>query len=127
MHERLIEGWLDSTSERSYQATFCQMLSAKGYVVLHSTRHSPIEFGKDVVARSPDGDLCAYQLKGNPGSRLTVSQLRDVQGQLIQLVSQPVSLPGVPRTPHRSFLVTTGEVDEWMRKRGRPFVRLEMV
>lgn len=116
MYERLIENWLDSASERSYQASFCQMLNAQCYEVLHSTRHSPIEFGKDVISRSPDGVICAYQLKGNPGSRLTVNELREIQAQLIQLVSQPVLLPGVPQSPHRSFLVTNGEVDEEARQ-----------
>jgi hypothetical protein len=116
VYERLIENWLDSASERSYQAPFCQMLLAKGYTVLHSTRHGPIEFGKDVIARAPNGDLCAYQLKGNPGSRLTSVQVRDIQGQLIQLVSQPVQLPGVPVGDHRSFLVTNGEVEEEARQ-----------
>ena len=116
MYERLIENWLDSASERSYQAPFCQMLLAKGYTVLHSTRHGPIEFGKDIIARAPNGTLCAYQLKGNPGSRLTSVQVRDIQGQLIQLVSQPVQLPGLPVADHHSFLVTNGEVDEEARQ-----------
>jgi hypothetical protein len=51
---------LDSASERSYQGPFCQILSARGYTVLHSTRHAPIEFGKDVIAIAPDGVPCAY-------------------------------------------------------------------
>jgi hypothetical protein len=112
VYERLIEDWLDSASERSYQSPFCQMLLAKGHTVLHSSRHSPIEFGKDIIARNPDGNLCAYQLKRNPGSRLSLTQLREIQGQLIQLVSQPIQLPGIPTTTHRSFLVTNGEIDE---------------
>jgi hypothetical protein len=110
--ERLIEGWLDSAGERTYQAPFCQMLAAQHYTVLHSTRHSPIEFGKDVIAKAPDGVLCAYQLKGNPGARLTLTQLRDIQAQLLQLASQPIKYPGLKTQPHKSYLVTNGEVDE---------------
>jgi len=115
VYERLIEDWLDSASERSYQSPFCQILIAKGHTVLHSSRHSPIEFGKDIIARAPNGTLCAYQLKGNPGSRLSLAQLRSIQGQLIQLVSQPVQLPGITVKEHRSFLVTNGEIDEEAR------------
>jgi hypothetical protein len=110
--ERLIESWLDSASERSYQAPFCQMISAEGHTVLHSTRHAPLEFGKDVISIGPDGVPCAFQLKGNPGTRLTLSQLREIKSQLLELVTQPIVLPGVPPGPHRCYLVTNGEAEE---------------
>jgi len=110
--ERLIESWLDSASERSYQAPFCQMLLAEGHTVLHSTRHAPLEFGKDVISIGPDGIPCAFQLKGNPGTRLTLVQLRDIKGQLLELVTQPIVLPGVPAGRHRCYLVTNGETEE---------------
>ncbi len=82
MLERLIEYWLDSATERSYQPAFVQMLVGEGHQILHSTRHASIEFGKDIVSIAPDGVPCAYQLKGNPGGRLTGSQLRDIASQL---------------------------------------------
>src|SRR3984885_9369972 len=104
VHERLLEGWLDSAGERTYQGPFCQVLSAEGYSVLHSTRHAHIEFGKDVIAVAPDGIPCAYQLKGNPGGRLTLAQFRDIQPQLGELVSQAIVYPGAPNVRHRSYL-----------------------
>lgn len=116
MLERLLENWLDSASERSYQAPFCQMLSADGHRVVHSTRHHPIEFGKDVITVAPDGVPCAYQLKGNPGGRLTLSQFREIQGQLWQLTTQAINFPGVPKAIHRSYLVTNGYVEEDVQK-----------
>lgn len=112
MLERLIEAWLDSASERSYQAPFCQMLAAEGHHVIHSTRHSPIEFGKDVITIARDGVPCAFQLKGNPGGRLTQEQLREIKPQLLELVTQPIVYPGVPHTTHRCYLVTNGLTDE---------------
>ncbi len=112
MLERIVENWLDSASERSYQNVFCQMLIAQGYTILHNTRHSPLEMGKDVIARDPQGQLVAYQLKGNPGNRLTLRQYRDIQNQIIQLVTQPVSHPNVQNEVHHSYLVTNGEIDE---------------
>lgn len=116
MLERLIESWLDRASERSYQAPFCQMLISQGYTVVHSTRHPPIEFGKDVIAIASDGVPCAFQLKGNPGSRLTHAQLREIQPQLIELATQAIIYPGVPKLPHRSYLVTNGIVDEEVQR-----------
>ena len=114
MIEKLLENWLDSVSERTYQASFVQMLAAQGYCVLHSTRHCVLEFGKDVIAISSDGVPCAFQLKGNPGRRLGLSEFRsDLQPQLIQLMSQPIIFPGIPEgVAHRSYLVSNGYFDE---------------
>lgn len=114
MIEKLLEDWLDSASERSYQPSFVQMLSGQGYRVLHSTRHCALEFGKDVFAIAPDGVPCAYQLKGKPGGRLGLKEYRaDIQPQLVQLMSQPIIFPGLPEgVPHRSYLVSNGYFEE---------------
>lgn len=117
MIEKLIENWLDSASERSYQAVFVQMLSAHGYRVVHSTRHTALEFGKDVLAIAPDGKGCAYQLKGNPGGRLGLNQFRqEIQPQLVQLMSQAVVFPGFPNEPHRAYLVSNGYFEEEVQR-----------
>lgn len=113
MLEKLIENWLDSAGERTYQAVFCQMLTKQGYAVIHSTRHCPIEYGKDVIAIHPDGTPCAFQLKGNGGSRLTLTQFRNIQPQLFELINQQIEHPAVSKEKqHRSYLVTNGEVEE---------------
>lgn len=72
MIEKLLENWLDSASERSYQPVFVQMLVADGYRVLHSSRHCLLEYGKDILAIAPDGVGCAFQLKGDPKGRMKV-------------------------------------------------------
>ncbi|MQA64639.1 MAG: hypothetical protein GEU76_01860 [Alphaproteobacteria bacterium] len=107
---------MDSVNERAYQAAFCQLLAAQGYRVLHSTRHMSIEFGKDIIALDKDGIPCAFQLKGNPGSRLTLTQFREIAEQLRELVTQPIVFPGIPNRPHRSFLVTNGMVEEEVQR-----------
>jgi len=114
--ERLAEYWLDSANERGYQPAFVQLLVSEGHRVLHSTRHAPIEFGKDVISIAPDGVPCAYQLKGNPGGRLTHSQFREIQPQLQELVTQAIPYPGLPDVHHRSYLVTNGFVDEEVQR-----------
>lgn len=116
MKEKLIEHWLDSIGERGYQSAFLQMLVGQGHTIIHSTRHTPIEFGKDVVTIGSDGIPCAFQLKGNPGSRLTLSQFREIKPQLTELVEQPIVYAGVPNTPHKCFLVTNGEVEEEVQR-----------
>lgn len=88
------------------------MLIAQGHRILHNTRHAPIEFGKDVISIGPDRKVWVFQLKGNPGGRLTLNQFRALEGQLLELVNFPVKYPGAPRGQHRSFLVTNGEVEE---------------
>lgn len=113
MLEKLLENWLDSASERSYQAVFVQMLSAEGYTVLHSTRHCLLEFGKDVLAIAPEGVGCAFQLKGDPKGRMTVGRFRgEIQGQLGQLMWQAPAYPGFPPGPHRAYLVSNGQFEE---------------
>ena len=116
MLRNLPESWLDSASERTYQPVFCQMLSAQGHTILHSTRHSPLEFGKDVLTIDPNGRPCAYQLKGNPGSRLTLEQFRNIQTQLVQLVTQPIIFPGLKIQTHKTYLVTNGIVEEEVQR-----------
>jgi len=107
---------LDSIGERGYQSAFLQMLVGEGHTIVHSTRHTPIEFGKDVITIDSDGTPCAYQLKGNPGSRLTLSQFRDIKPQLTELVEQPIVYAGVPDSPHKCVLVTNGEVEEEVQR-----------
>ena len=115
MLERLVECWLDSASERSFQAPFCQVLTHQGHAVLHSTRHASIEFGKDLVTLDSEGVINAYQLKGHPGGRLTLREFRTIQAQLHELVHTPIVHPGIESSQHRSFLVTNGEIEEEVR------------
>jgi hypothetical protein len=67
--EKLIEIWLDNATEREYQFAFRSALLFSGYNVIHNTSHTSLELGKDVIALAPNGEIQAYQLKGNPGGR----------------------------------------------------------
>jgi hypothetical protein len=115
--ERLIESWLDSQTERRYQPAFIQLLVSEGWSVLHNTRHSPIELGKDVIARAPDGVLHCFQLKGNPGSRVTKTEAQGLVQQLTELLELPPSrfYRSGSRERHVAVLVTNGEIDEEAR------------
>ena len=113
MIERLVEHWLDNAGERSYQPCFCQMLVGQGYKIVHSTKHTPLEFGKDIIAIAPDGKLVAYQLKGNPNGPLSPRDFDGIRGQLEQLALLAITIPGFrTRTPDECYLVTNGNIDE---------------
>lgn len=112
MLEKLIENWLDSASERTYQPIFCQILSNLGYEIIISTRHTPIEFGKDIIAVDEDGIVHAFQLKGNPGKILTLNEYRKITPQLHELVHQKIHIPGKNTVSHKSYLITNGEIEE---------------
>lgn len=111
--DRLVESWLDSQGERQYQPAFIQLLVSEGWSVLHNTRHSPIELGKDVIARNPSGQLHCFQLKGNPGSRVTKSEAQGLLPQVIELIDLPASnLYRKSGERHVAVFVTNGTVDE---------------
>lgn len=114
MKDKIIENWLDNASERSYQPIFCQYLIKAGYQLIHSTRHNASEHGKDIIAIDPDGIPCAFQLKGNPGARITLDYYRrDLQYQLSALTDQVIQNPAIDQTiPHKSYFVTNGRIEE---------------
>ena len=111
MLERVIENWLDNTTERLYQKPFCYILSSEGYTIIHSTRHSAMELGKDIIAIDPDGNNCAYQLKtGN----ISLAKWRsEVSSQIDDLVCGQINHPSVDVSEHHiSYLVTNGRIEE---------------
>jgi len=109
-----IEIWLDRAGERAYQPAFLSALTFHKYKIVHNTSHNSLELGKDVIACAPNGDLIAFQLKGNPGTRLTMGQWHEIYPQVIQLVTMPLAalLSGKKTAHHRPILVTNGEVEE---------------
>lgn len=113
MLERLIENWLDSAGERSYQRCFCQILTGQGFHIVHSTAHTPLEFGKDVIAVSPENKLVGYQLKGHPGGTMKPRDFDAIRGQLEQLATLAIDIPGYEKKVlEECYLVTNGEIDE---------------
>lgn len=104
--DRLIEDWLTRINERGFESSFCQILLSQGFQVLRCG-HSPTEHGKDVLAISPDGAVCAYQLKSGDFSQADVSKHH---AQLIMLVETRPIHPGLPASfEYRPYFVTTGE------------------
>lgn len=118
IQNKLVESWLDNQGERRYQPALIQLLISEGWKVLHNTRHGPLEYGKDVIARNPIGILCALQLKGNPGSRLTKNEAQGLIPQFTEAIEVeiPTSYGRKPNERHKTILVTNGEIDEEARE-----------
>lgn len=112
MLERLVENWLTRINEKSFQTPFCQLLLAEGHRLIHVSRHGEREQGKDVIAYSPEGELCAYQLKTASG-KIKQSEWAGYVDQVIRLVEIAVRHPNVPEgQPHTPCFVTNGELDD---------------
>ena len=107
MLEKLVDAWLTDASERSYEAAFGQLLVIEGHRVIHGPMHHPYEHGKDIIAWNPEGELCAYQLKGGSGT-LDVRRIEAIQNQLLTAAAAVVRHPSLhtPQPPDRVFLVT---------------------
>ncbi len=140
MIERVLENWLDNAGERTFQVPFCHMLQAEGYTILHMTRHCSMEIGKDIIAIDSTGTPCTFQLKGSKGKKISLSQWRDeISTQVADLLFCKIVHPSVEQSkPHRSFLVTNGEIEEEVCRaiddlnrlwadRGQPEIKLETI
>ena len=111
MLERVIENWLDKATERSFQQPYCYILSADGHTIIHSTRHSAMELGKDIITINRHGTPCAFQLKtGN----ISLAKWRSkVNPQIDDLVYGQINHPSVDNSRHHiSYLVTNGNIEE---------------
>lgn len=114
MKERLIENWLTKTDERGFQTTFYQLLIAQGYKIIHLSKHTAFEQGKDIIAIKPDGTPCSYQLKVGDISlndwRLTI------RPEVDDLLDTQIKHPSItPHHEHESWLVTTGDLSDTVR------------
>lgn len=114
MLAKLVENWLDSIGERGYQPAYCTLLAIEGHTILHNTRHSPIENGKDIITLAPDGKRHLIQLKGNPGSRFKQSDFASHADQLSTLCNTRwgPATDGILEAP---YFVTNGEIEEEAR------------
>lgn len=120
MIERVVENWLTSATERTYQEPFSQLLLVEGFDVLQGPVHHPFEHGKDIIAVDPHGRLCAFQLKTGD---LSLAGIRSIQDQLLTMISTAVSYPGKHQgsPAERAVLVTNGNLSPHARDHLRAF------
>lgn len=115
MIERVVENWLSNVAERDFQVPYAQVLALQSYQIVHLSVHGPFEQGKDVIAIAPDGTPCGYQLK--VGDIAQYRWRHEVRPEVEELLDVPIIHPAVDkRRPHRSFLVTTGNLADTVRR-----------
>jgi hypothetical protein len=111
--ERVIENWLDNTTEREYELAFCQVLVSKRYKIVSKSSHGPGEHGKDLICMDPLGWYRAYQLKtGN----INLQSWRKIRGEIEELVELPIEHPNIPNeSQFVPYLVTNGQITSDVR------------
>ncbi len=108
--ERIVENWLTSASERSFQIPFCQLISAQGERLVYIASHGPFEKGKDVISVTSEGRVKAYQMKGGD---IRLRDWREIKEQINNLVEEPVNLPSLSTEEwHEPYLVTNGRIED---------------
>ncbi len=134
MIEKLIENWLINVHELGYTIPFCEVLISRGYTIVRISRQGRGELGKDVIARTRNGELHTFQLKGPKD--INLYEWQDIQNEVRDLVQLPAIDPSLNRAePHIPFLVTNGEIvgdaltsieeyaNDWVR-RGYPQLQI---
>lgn len=114
MIERIIENWLDNSTERSFQIPFCYALQKKGHRIIHLTRHCAMELGKDIISIDAQGVVHVYQLKtAVNGSIKLANWTNEIHGQVLNLIHGAVDHPSIDKNKsHKSYLVTNGYLQE---------------
>jgi hypothetical protein len=90
------------------------MLVHEGYTIVHVSRHCGMEMGKDIIAISPEGIPCAYQLKTSQSERISLRQWNsEISQQVFNLVVGHIVHPSVDTSiHHQAYLVTNRNIEE---------------
>jgi hypothetical protein len=106
----VVATYVDSLSEREFDAPFLALLRLQGFTDIHFI-HGPFEFGKDFIAKRDEGHQpyqYAFQTKaGNIG----LSEWNNCRGQIDLLRTNTLAHPNFDcALPRRAVFVTTGRL-----------------
>jgi hypothetical protein len=86
------------------------MLDAEGETLLYIASHGQFEKGKDVITKTAEGQIRAYQLKAGDFS---LAGWREVKVQIDNLVELPIVLPSCEGlSEHIPYFVTNGRIND---------------
>ena len=106
----VVGNYLDSLSEREFDAPFMSLLRGLGFYDIHFL-HGAFEWGKDFIAkRSEEGGPVQYAFQSKAGD-LDLAAWRLVRGQLDDLRTNALGHSNFDASlPRRAVLVTTGRL-----------------
>ncbi|HUO13449.1 MAG TPA: hypothetical protein VMX38_00560 [Verrucomicrobiae bacterium] len=110
MLDGVIENYIDSLTEREFDAPFMTLLRLHGFYDIHFL-HGTFEFGKDFIAkRNEDGVLHQYTFQTKAGN-IGTSEWDVCRGQIDKLRTDTLSHPNFDKGMQRTArLVTTGRL-----------------
>lgn len=111
MLRNVVQTFLETLTEREFDAPLLAILSARGFTDIHFL-HGAFEFGKDVIARKvdPDGVQRQYAIQSKGGD-LGAAEWRAVRPQLEECGYNDIAHPGFDASlPRAVVLVTTGRL-----------------
>jgi hypothetical protein len=110
MLDDVIVGFLDSVTEREFDAPFMSILVGESYSDIHFL-HGPSEFGKDFIAKKTcEGVTFQYAFQSKVGN-LGLSDWRGVRAQIDELRRNSLAHPAFDTSlPRTAVLVTTGRL-----------------
>jgi hypothetical protein len=86
------------------------VLAAEGETILYVSTHGPFEKGRDIITRTPSGEIRAYQLKARD---IGLGEWRKIYDEVVNLVEFAIELPGTaPIADFVPYLVTNGELTD---------------
>lgn len=103
-----------NTSELGYQFPFCQILINEGYRLIHFSKGTAFEQGKDIIAVDKKDVPHIYQLKGG---NITLTKWRNiVKAEIEELIDLPIVHPSVKKNKKPvPYLVTNGYLEDTVR------------
>lgn len=105
-----IGNYVDSLTEREFDAPFMALLRLHGFTDIHFL-HGPFEFGKDFIAKHVEEDVqyqYAFQTKAGD---IGIPEWNQCRGQIDMLRTNALAHPNFDKAlPRRATLVTTGRL-----------------
>jgi hypothetical protein len=106
----VIGTYVDSLTEREFDAPFIALLRLHGFTDIHFL-HGSFEFGKDFIAKGiEDAVRCQYVFQTKAGN-IGISDWNECRGQIDMLRTNTLAHPNFDESlPRRSIFVTTGRL-----------------
>jgi hypothetical protein len=110
MLDDVIGNYIDSLTEREFDAPFEALLRLHGFIDIHFL-HGPFEFGKDFIAkRTEDGVTHQYAFQTKAGD-IRLAEWTQCQGQIDMLLRNSLAHPNFDKAiPRVAMFVTTGRL-----------------